>query len=295
MKSKLYLIITMLLFGSIGLFVKNISLPSSQIALVRGVVGSLFLLMVALLTKKKLSIHSIKNNLLLLLAAGAAIGFNWIFLFEAYRYTTISNATLSYYFAPVFVAFMAPFILKEKMNKTKILCVLVAMIGMFFIVEINKTSGFHKDQLLGIGYGLLAAILYASVILMNKFVKNISGLETTIIQLSMASVVLLPYIIITNPINLSDIPGKSMILLVTVGLLHTGLAYLLYFVAIRNLKAQTIASLSYIDPISAIIMSGIILGEVMSWQQMLGGVLILGATFYSELSGISVSKKSRIS
>jgi RarD protein len=279
--SKVIYILAMLIFGSIGLFAKNISLSSGQVALVRGIIGSVFLLIACPLMKQKLSWNAIRPNLLLLILSGTAIGFNWILMLEAYKYTTIANATLSYYFAPVFVMFLSPFILKERLTITKTVFILGAILGMFLIVGIGGGEG--KNHIIGISYGLSAAVLYASVVIMNKFLKGLSGIETTIIQLGSASVVLLPYVLLTEKIQLFQIDQKSLLFLITLGIVHTGLAYLLYFTAIRKLKGQTIAVFSYTDPISAIIMSGIFLQEQLTLLQVFGGVLILGATFLSEI------------
>ncbi|MDF2537291.1 MAG: protein of unknown function transrane [Herbinix sp.] len=278
-KGKGYITISMLIFGSIGLFVRNIQLTSSEIAVARGFIGSIFILVVLVLTRQKFSWKAIRPNLVLLIASGTAIGINWILLFEAYRYTTISNATLSYYFAPVFVMFLSPFLLKEKLRAGKLLGIIGAVIGMFLIVGVESVPG--NNHLLGITYGLLAAVFYASDILMNKFIKNLSGLETTIIQLTAASFVLLPYVLVTQKTAIS-LDMKSLVLLLIVGVIHTGIAYILYFSAIKRLSGQTIAVLCYIDPISAILMSNIFLGEQLSALQITGGILILGAAFFHE-------------
>lgn len=291
--AKVIYILAMLIFGSIGLFTRNIDLSSGQIALVRGIIGSTFLLAACPLLKQKLSIQAIRANLLLLIISGTAIGFNWILLFQAYKYTTISNATLSYYFAPVFVMFLSPFILKERLTAVKTMCILGAVLGMFFIVGVGGGTG--RNHLLGIGYGLFAAVLYASVIIMNKFLKGLSGLETTLIQLGAASIVLLPYILLTEKIQIFQVDHRSMLFLITLGIVHTGLAYLLYFTAIRKLSGQTIAVFSYTDPISAIILSSIVFQERMTLLQIIGGVLILGATFLSETADRRKTALSKLS
>lgn len=280
--SKITLIFAMLIFGSIGLFVRNINLPSTQIALARGTIGSIFILLISFVTRKKISWKSIKSNLVLLLISGAAIGVNWIFLFEAYKYTTIANATLSYYFSPVFITFLSPFVLKEKLTFQKVLCTMAALVGMFFIVGVGTGSS-EMNHVLGIGFGLAAAALYAGVVLMNKFIKNLTGIETTLMQLSIASVVLLPYILATKTIKYTSLDIKSLILMLYVGIINTGLAYLLYFSTIPKLNAQTLAVYSYIDPICAIMLSSIFLREKMTLLQVIGGVLILGSALLSEL------------
>jgi RarD protein len=282
-KVKLKIITAMLIWGSMGVFVKNIHLSSSEIALLRGIIGSIFLICGSFIVKQKLSFPLIKENIVLLFLSGAAIGFNWILLFEAYRYTTISNATLSYYFAPVFVMILAPFILKEKLTTLKVSCIVMAMLGLFLVVSVggDHSSG-STNHVVGILFGLSAAVLYASVILMNKFIRNLSGFETTLVQLFTASLVLFPYVFIKDHMDFSGINAHSIIFILILGIIHTGIAYFMYFTSIRDLKGQTIAVLSYIDPISAVVMAAIFLGEGMSFIQIIGGILILGSTFLSE-------------
>ena len=224
MGAKLRNVSAMLIFGTIGLFVKNIDLTSSEIALVRGVIGGIVLIIVSLLTKNKVSFKDVKENLLLLLLSGGAIGLNWIFLFQAYKYTTISNATLSYYFAPVFVMLLSPFILKEKLTLKKILCVTCAMLGMIFIVGNSGGVAEGRNDFLGISYGLAAAAFYASVVLMNKFLKNLKSLETTYIQLILAAVVLMPYVFTVEGFNIFRMPVSSIPYILILGVVHTGLA-----------------------------------------------------------------------
>ena len=281
MRGQSKLILVMLIFGSIGLFVKNIDLSSSEIALLRGIIGSVFLLGVSLLVKTKVSWEALKGNRLLLILSGATLGFNWIFLFESYRYTTISNATISYYFAPVFVMVLAPFILKEKLTAKKVGCIVAAMAGLFLVVFNGEgVTANTSDHAVGILYGLLAASLYAGVILMNKFITNLSGYETTFIQLIVASIVMLPYVTIQEGLNFSGITGQSLLLILIVGIIHTGLAYYLYFAAIKELKGETIALLSYIDPIFAVGLSVLFLKEGMSISQAIGGLLVLCSAYY---------------
>lgn len=281
MGAKLRNIIAMLIFGTIGLFVKNIDLNSSEIALTRGFIGGITLLFAMVLLRKKVSIEAIKRNIYLLIFSGFAVGLNWIFLFQGYKYTSISNTTLSYYFAPIFVTILAPFILKEKLTLSKFLCVLMALVGMFCIVGVDGING--GSDLIGIAYGLLAAGFYASVILMNKFLKGIDSLEITIIQLLSATITLLPYVLYMDSGKSLNISLNSIPYILILGIVHTGIAYLLYFSSLQELKGQTIAVLSYIDPVFAIIISAIILKEHLGILQIIGGVLILGSSFLSEI------------
>lgn len=280
MNAKLRNITAMLIFGTIGLFVKNIELSSSEIALTRGFIGGVTLILATIFLKKKISFEAIKNNLYLLIFSGLAVGLNWIFLFQGYKYTSISNATLSYYFAPVFVTILAPFILKEKLTLSKFLCVLMALVGMFCIVGVDGING--GSDLIGIAYGLLAAGFYASVILMNKFLKEIDSIEITVIQLISATITLLSYVLYVEGLGILSVSSVSIPYILILGIVHTGIAYLLYFSSLQGLKGQTIAVLSYIDPVFAIIISAVILKEQLGVLQIIGGVLILGSSFLSE-------------
>lgn len=280
MNAKLRNITAMLIFGTIGLFVKNIELSSSEIALTRGFIGGVTLILATIFFKKKISFEAIKNNLYLLIFSGLAVGLNWIFLFQGYKYTSISNATLSYYFAPVFVTILAPFVLKEKLTLSKFLCVLMALVGMFCIVGVDRING--GSDLIGIFYGLLAAGFYASVILMNKFLKGIDSIEITVVQLISATITLLPYVLYVEGLGILSVSSASIPYILILGIVHTGIAYLLYFSSLQGLKGQTIAVLSYIDPVFAIIISAVILKEQLGLLQIIGGILILGSSFLSE-------------
>lgn len=291
MKSKIQFLLSMIIFGTIGVFVRYIDLSSSEIALLRGLIGSLFLMIVLLLMKKKISWALVKVNALFLLFSSIALGGNWIFLFQAYKHTTISNAALSYYFAPVFVMILSPLVLKEKLSTKKIICIGVAMLGMLLIVGNGGVSTSGLNDLLGIGYGLMAAGFYASLMLLNKFIKNMDGLETTFIQLGIATLLLMPYVFFTEGFGVLEVSSSSIPFIFILGIVHTGIGFLLFFSGMQKLKGQSIAALSYVDPITSLVISAVILQEQMTFIQMLGGALLLGSTFVSENKSIKFSKR----
>ena len=227
--------------------------------------------------------EAIKRNLTILGVSGACIGFNWILLFEAYRYTTVATATLAYYMAPIFVIMASPFVLKERLTAIKGLCVAMALTGMVLVSGVGQ-SGMDGVDFTGILCGVGAASLYATVILLNKFIKNISAYDMTIMQLGLAALVLLPYTMVTENFAVLSPNTNSLLLLAVVGVIHTGFTYAMYFSSIQNLKAQTVAIFSYIDPIVAIILSAVLLNESMDIYSMVGAVLVLGSTFISELA-----------
>lgn len=282
-KAKLMLILAMFIFGTIGIFRKYIPLPSSVIALARGSIGMLFLLVWVLLKGEKISFQAIKKNRLFLGLSGFFLGFNWILLFEAYQYTSVATATLCYYMAPIMVILVSPFLLKEHLSRKKMLCVSVALVGIIFVSGVTEVGMSHLSEVKGILFGLGAALFYASIMLLNQKIKDISAYDKTITQLGIASIVLLPYTLMTENISEITLTPISMIMLIIVCVIHTGIAYALYFGSMGDLKAQTIALFSYIDPIVAIILSALFLKEHMSIMGAVGAVLILGATLISEL------------
>lgn len=282
--AKFRLMTAMFIFGTIGIFVRNIPLPSSVIALARGVIGTLFLIIFTKIRKIKISYTEIKNNLSILCLSGMLIGIHWIFLFEAYRNTTVAVATLCYYLAPVFVIIASPFVLKEKLTFKQIVCIGVALIGMIFVSGIFEKGGTENLQLKGIFFGIGAAIIYAVVIMLNKHLKKISSYTMTIMQLGIAAAVLAPYTLLTQNTASLTFNFTTLILLGIIGIINTGITYTLYFSAIQELKAHTIAIFSYIDPIVAILLSTLILREKPDVFTVIGGIMILGSTLISELS-----------
>lgn len=281
--AKWKLIITMVIFGTIGLFVRHISLPSSVIALCRGVTGTVFLLALLFWRKMRFDLTAIRKNLLWLVLSGIAIGFNWILLFESYRYTSVAVSTLCYYLAPILVILVSPLILKERLTGKKVACVAAALAGMVCLSGVLQSGMPSGEELKGILFGLSAAVLYASVILLNKQLSGISALEKTVLQLGVAAVTLLPYCLLTMDGVVLTVDVRSLLLLIFVGVIHTGMAYAMYFDALGAIRGQTAAILSYIDPVVAVLASVLLLRETMQSVEVIGAVLILGAAVISEV------------
>lgn len=281
-QSRLMIIASMAIFGTIGLFVRNIPLASSEIALYRAVLATILITAFLLFSRHKIPFRKIRKAIPLLFLSGIAMGFNWILLFEAYRYTTVSLATLSYYFAPVIVTLLCPILFHEKLTRRNILCFIMSTIGLIMITGIGDVSG-HGTNLKGIVLGLGAAVLYASVVLTNKFIKDVDGICRTLFQFLAAILTLIPYVLLTGKINVMSLDSRGWIFLLVVGLIHTGIAYCMYFGALGHLPGQEAAILSYIDPLTAVLLSVLLLHETMSPVQMLGGGLILGFTLLNEL------------
>lgn len=281
--AKVSLILAMTIFGTIGIFRKYIPLPSGIVACARGILGVAFLLIFIKIKKLPMNWKTIKKYLKILLISGGFIGLNWVLLFESYRYTSVAVATLCYYMAPIFVMLVSPFLLKEKLTVKKAICVLIALLGMVFVSGVLDGGISGVSELKGILFGLGAAALYASVVMMNQRLSEVPTYDKTIMQLGAAAVVLVPYILAVEDLSAITVTPLILIMLLIVGVVHTGIAYALYFGSMNGLKAQTVALFSYIDPIVAIILSALFLKEPMTVYSGIGAVLVLGATMISEL------------
>lgn len=281
-KSRLMIIASMAIFGTLAPFVRSISVTSGELALYRAILASLLIGTYLLVTKQPIPFKEIKKEQPLLLFSGAAMGLNWILLFEAYKYTSVSAATLSYYFAPVIVTVMCPILFKEKLTGKQILCFIMSTLGIVLITGTGDLSG-GSSHIIGILHALGAAVLYATVVLVNKFIKNVDGIHRTLLQFLAAVCVLIPYVAVTSGCTLGTMNGVGWACLLVVGLVHTGIAYCLYFTALKDVPGQEAAILSYVDPLVAVLISVTVLHEAMTVMQVVGGLLILGFTLWNEM------------
>ena len=280
-QARLRLIISMAIFGTLAPFVRNISVSSGELALYRAVLAALLIGGFLLATRQRIDFKAIRRELPLLLFSGMAMGINWILLFEAYKYTTVSVATLSYYFAPVLVTLVCPFLFQEKLTIKQILCFCMSTLGLALVIGITDLGGGGNDTV-GILFGLGAAVFYATVILLNKFIKGVGGIHRTFLQFLSSIVILIPYVAFTGGVTLGSLTATGWVCLLIVGLVHTGITYCLYFSSLKELPGQTAAILSYIDPLVAIVIGVMVLGEPLTLPQLIGGSLILGFTLWNE-------------
>ena len=272
------------IFGTLAPFVRNIPLPSAELALYRAVMAAALLGGCLLFSGRRIDWHALRHELALLLLSGAAMGVNWILLFEAYRHTTVSAATLSYYFAPVLVTAACPILFRERLTKRQGVCFVFATLGLVLVIGVDGLQGGGTD-VLGVLFGLGAAAFYAAVIVLNKLIRSVAGLERTLLQFLAAILILIPYVAVTGGVSLGGMDGRGWVCLLIVGFFHTGVTYWMYFSSMRALPGQEVALLSYIDPLVAVILSVTVLGEFMTALQCLGGAMILGFTLWSELGG----------
>lgn len=281
-KARLQMTLSAAAFGTIPLFVRALALPSGEVALYRAVIAVALIGVCLLFSREKTVFYLVRKELPLLLFSGVAIGFNWILLFEAYRYTTVSEATLCYYFAPVLVTLASTVLFRERLGWRQIVCFVMSTLGVILIV-VTGGSDAAQNRPLGIIMGLGAAVLYASVVLINKSIKNVSGIQRTFYQFLAAAVVLLPYVAFTGGFHLNALAWNGWVNLLVLGIFHTGITYFLYFSSLKELSGQEASILSYIDPLVAVIVSVAALGESVTLAQIVGGVLVIGFALWNEL------------
>ena len=281
-RSRIMLIVSMAIFGTLAPFVRNIAVSSAELALYRAILAAMLIGVFLLLTRQRIDFRGIKKELPLLLLSGMAMGINWILLFEAYKYTTVAISTLSYYFAPVIVTAVCPFLFREKLTKKQILCFIMSTLGLTLVIGITDL-GSGSNNVVGVLFGLGAAVFYATVVLLNKFIKGVAGIHRTFLQFLAAIVILVPYVSFSGGMTLANLDLTGWVCLLIVGLIHTGITYCMYFSSLKELPGQEAAILSYIDPLVAVVIGVVLLGEPLSWQQLLGGGLILGFTLWNEL------------
>lgn len=281
MNDKIKLISSVFIFGTIGIFVNYIPLPSSVIAMFRGLCGAAFLLLLAFLRRKPPNLAAIRKRLPLLLLSGAVLGCNWMLLFQAYKYAGVATGTLCYYLAPVFVTLLSPLLFGEKLTAKKLCCAVVALAGMIPISGVLDSAA--DVSITGILFGVGAACLYTCIVILNKKINGVSDSDRTLVQLTASGIVMLPYVLFTQDLGSLTLTTVQLLLLIAVGVVHTGIAYMLYLSSVNALPAQTLAIFSYIDPITAIVLSALLLNEPFGAWSIVGAVLILGATLVSEI------------
>lgn len=284
MKSYAKIITAMLIWGTLPVFVSKIPYSSAEIVMWRTLIGFLFLGCVFLVSRRKKTVQSFvcsyKKYAFRLILSGMFMGANWVALFESYRWVDVSIATLAYYMSPVIVMIASVFLFREHAGKIKILGMTAAVAGMFIVTGVQMGG---LSPVKGVFLGLAAAVCYSLVTLINKSTTGIGGLEMTLIQLIGALLIAVPYTALTHEGAWMDFTSQAGLFTLILGFVHAGGALFLYFSAIQELPAQSVALCSYIDPASALFFAAIFLGDSLTPVQLLGAAMILGGAAAGEV------------
>ncbi len=281
MKKKAYLMLlaSMLIFGTNGLLVSEVSVSSAGIVFFRTLFGGAGLL-AALLLQKKTDWGLLKKDLPALVLAGIFLGLNWVFLFSSYRLLGVSLSTLIYYAGPMLVVLVSPLLFREKTAWNKWVALGLVVVGAVFITGSVRSAEGSSSGLL---YAFAAALCYALVVLTSKYVKHVKGLLCSFTEIAVAFMIVTVYLLATEGLP-KIASGKELTMLLILGIVNTGAAYFLYFSSIRMLPGQTVGLCSYLDPVTALILSALVLHETMNGMQWLGALLIIGGAVFGELA-----------
>ncbi len=280
-RAKLQYITAVVLFGTNGMLLRFVSLPSEIVVLCRGLLGTAFIALFLCAKGRRPDRYAVHRNLKWLVLGGACLGLNWIFLFAAYRVTTVAVASLCNYMAPIMLLFLAPFLFGEKLTWKKLLCVLAALSGIVLVSGV-LTGGAANVNGRGIALGLAAAAGFAAVVVCNKKLDGIDPLDKTLIQLFVSALVVFPYVVYRNTGTWLSLSAQDVLVVLILGVVQTGIAYILYFGPMGILPVQTLAILGYIEPVVSVLCSTILLREPLPVWGWLGAALIIGAAAASE-------------
>ncbi len=281
-KQKLEYITAVFIYGTIGPLIRFVSLPSEVIVLCRGVIGTAFIGLFLWIRKYKYNKQAIKENLFPLVASGICLGFNWICLFAAYNITSVAIASLCNYTAPIIMVILAPFLYGEKLTPLKKICIVTSFIGIVLISGVFP-NGFEGMNLPGLVLGFLSAAGFVGLVIFNKKLKNVTQYDKLMVQLPSSVLIVLPYVIFHNIGKTMTFDTKSIIIVLILGIVHTGIAYSFYFDSLSAIPVQAVAVLGYIEPVVTIILSALVLHESLDLFGIIGAVLILGSAVLSEL------------
>ena len=274
-------ILSVIIYGTIGYILHFINLPSEIVVLGRGVIGSIFIYLYLRFTRQKMEVEAIKKNLKYLIPSGIALGLNWVFLFASYRVSTVALGSLCNYMAPIILIVISPIAFKEKIAFKKVICVIVAFIGIVLVSGILESDVVVNVE--GIVLGLLAAVCFVLIIIFNKRLRGVPVYDKVIVQLATSAITVLPYAIFNNINTHLVFDTRSVLLIILLGVVHTGLAYCLYFGSINNIPVQSVAILGYIEPVCGILTSVLLLHEPISFLGIIGGVLIIVSACLCEI------------
>ena len=277
--SYLKYIFALLLFGSNGIVASLIHLSSYEIVLLRTLIGSLLLIAIFFIAREKLTFYKYKTQSIFLAVSGIAMGTSWILLYEAYDEIGVSLASLAYYCGPVIVMILSPFLFGEKLTRIKVCSFLVVLVGIFLV---NGTAFENGVSVWGLACGLLSAVCYSLMVMFNKKAKDITGLENSMLQLFVAFLTVAIFVGIKQGYRM-EIDTQSIIPILVLGLLNTGIGCYFYFSSIGKLPVQTVAICGYLEPLSAVLFSVIFLKETMLPIQIIGAVLIIGGAILGEI------------
>ncbi|NCC47940.1 MAG: DMT family transporter [Clostridia bacterium] len=273
-------ILSMLLFGLNGIVASRIALSSYEIVWLRTLFGSLFLIGVFFLGRRTMAFRHHRKSFIYLILSGVSMGISWMLLYEAYQLIGVSIASLLYYCGPVIVMILSPILFRERLTRNRVISFLVVLAGVYLI---NGQMPQTQQAGRGILFGLLSALMYSGMVIFNKKAHGITGLENASFQLLVSFLTVTVFIAFRHGLT---IPADSVNwpAILTLGLVNTGVGCYLYFSSIGHLPAQTVAIFSYLELLSAVLFSVLLLREVLHPLQIAGALIMIGGAVFAQIS-----------
>lgn len=277
--NRIKLVLVMIIWGSLGVFTRSIPLSALSLAFLRAFIA-LPVLFVVMKMKKADKVKW--QQLIPYIISGVLLGFGWLSLFYGFKHTSISSAVMIYNMCPVYVMIAAPLVLKETISKIQIAVIFISFFGLFLIVghDLSEGSGY-----VGLALSAVSGVFYAVIVLINRSIKTrVDNQTATFAQILTAMIVLLPFVLIDgNIFTVVHLNVVAVTYTVLLGVLHTGVAYTLFFSLYAHMKSVEIVSYSFLEPLFGILFSVIFVGETLTFPQIIGGILILGSTYIGEM------------
>lgn len=271
-------IFALLLFGSNGIVASFISMDSYEIVLLRTLIGSLLLIAIFFAGKGKLTFYKKGKQFSFLCVSGMAMGASWLLLYEAYTQIGVGISSLLYYCGPVLVMALSPILFREKFGASKMIG-LACVLGGICLVN-GKVFGGGANSV-GFVWGILSAVMYAVMVICNKKAADIAGLENAMLQLFISFLTVAAFVVLKQGFAIQIAPANILPIFI-LGLLNTGAGCYFYFSSICDLPIQTVAICGYLEPLSAVLFSVVMLQESMSLLQVLGAALMIGGAIFAE-------------
>ncbi|TAN42565.1 MAG: DMT family transporter [Nitrospirae bacterium] len=276
MRPYLYIIASMFIWSSWGVILKITGIPVHTVIFFSSLVSATAL-GIFLLKKKGLSGFSYKKWAVSLIGLGLVSLLNTYAFFYAYQTTSIANAVLTHYTAPVFVAFLAPLFLGEKLTLRAAFSVAIATAGLWIMIGASPAELYAlmitgDNNTIGILAGLFSGLAYAFIILiLRKLAQALNPLATIFFQNSLITLFLIPMALKSPP----GMGAEIVLTLLITGLLHSTLAPFLYVSGMKHVTANNTAILGYFEPVCSITLGFLMLGEAVGMNTLLGGAMIL--------------------
>lgn len=281
MKDYVKFISSLVLFGSNGVMAAHILLPSSEIVVLRTFIGSAFLGL-AFLVRRPAAAFGSTRNVALVVASGASMGLSWLFLYEAYRAVGVAVSSLAYYCAPIMVMALSPLLFKERLTRRVVLAFATVLSGAVLLNAGSLAGGDASSW--GLLCGWASAVCHAAMVVFSKMADDVDGLASSLTQLATSFAVAAAFLVLTQELSF-EVPAASWPWVVVLGIANTGLGCYLYFSSFGSLRAQTVAILGYLEPLSAVVCALVFLGEPMGAFEMVGGLLIIGGAIAASMPG----------